>query len=117
MIMRRKESSVRRWLWPLAGLLCALLAAGWGEEPLPGFHQLDAEQVTVSRVRPRLDPGRNDPETRLGPYLDALRTGGVGSRRAAAEGLQKAKDGMLVNPQPYTPAVTTNATPDAAAPR
>ena len=28
-------------------------AAGWGEEPLPGFHQLDAEQVTVSRVRPR----------------------------------------------------------------
>jgi HEAT repeat protein len=29
-----------------------------------------------------------EPEARLGPYLDGLRTGGVGSRRTAAEGLQ-----------------------------
>ena len=64
-------------------------AAGWGEEPLPGYRQLDQEQETVSRLKPRTAPGES-PETRLGPYLDALRTGGVGSRRSAAEGLQTA---------------------------
>jgi hypothetical protein len=65
-------------------------AAGWGEEPLPGFSRMEAEQETVDRRKPL--PGRvqEGPEDRLEPYLDGLRTGGVGSRRAAAEGLLKA---------------------------
>ena len=63
-------------------------AAGWGEEPLPGYRAMDSEQLTLSRAKPRLPAGGEEPLTRLGPYLDALRTGGVGSRRAAAEGLQ-----------------------------
>jgi hypothetical protein len=63
-------------------------SAGWGEEPLPGFNRMEAEQPTVTRAR-RLHPQEPEPaETRLGPYLDGLRTGGVGARRAAAEGLQ-----------------------------
>jgi hypothetical protein len=62
-------------------------AAGWGEEPLPGYHPADREQETVSRVRPAKPPNTEEPENRLAPYLDALRTGGVGSRRAAADGL------------------------------
>ena len=65
-------------------------AAGWGEEPLPGFSREDAEQPT--QARPRLiHPEAPAPAAlRLDPYLDGLRTGGVGARRAAAEGLQKA---------------------------
>jgi hypothetical protein len=59
-------------------------AAGWGEEPLPGFRPEDRDQPTVSRAKRPEDEG---PEIRLGPYLDALCTGGVGSRRAAAERL------------------------------
>ena len=59
-------------------------AAGWGEEPLPGYRAEDQERPTVTRVRP---PEEETPAIRLGPYLDALRTGGVGSRRAAAERL------------------------------
>ena len=58
-------------------------AAGWGEEPLPGFGQAAQEQPTVSRIAAAAE----GPEQRLGPYLDALCTGGVGSRRAAAERL------------------------------
>lgn len=65
-------------------------AAGWGEEPLPGYSQMDLEEPTRSRVKPRPAQGEKDAETRLGPYLDALRTGGVGSRRTAAESLQTA---------------------------
>lgn len=57
-------------------------AAGWGEEPLPGFRMEDRETVTLAA--PRLQEG---PDIRLGPYLDALATGPVGARRAAAEGL------------------------------
>ncbi len=56
----------------------------------------------------------------VGPVAGALwiiESGLQKGESVVAEGLQKAKDGMLVNPQPYTPAVTTNATPDAAAPR
>ncbi|MDR3669422.1 MAG: protein kinase [Holophaga sp.] len=62
-------------------------SAGWGEEPLPGFSRMEAEQATVTRVAAKAPQGP-DPEARLGPYLDGLRTGGVGARRAAAEGLQ-----------------------------
>ena len=66
-------------------------AAGWGEEPLPGFDRVQAEQVTVDQRRPPAgQSGPEAPEVRLGPYLDGLRTGDVGARRAAAEGLQKA---------------------------
>ena len=62
-------------------------AAGWGEEPLPGYHPSEAEQETVSRVQSSQPRKAEEPESRLAPYLDALRTGGVGARRAAAEGL------------------------------
>ncbi len=57
-------------------------AVGWGEEPLPGFSARDRETATV--VGTRQEQG---PEVRLAPYLDALATGPVGARRAAAEGL------------------------------
>ncbi|GLH71229.1 hypothetical protein GETHPA_27620 [Geothrix rubra] len=60
-------------------------AAGWGEEPLPGYRLEDRETATVAA--PRRDEG---PEVRLAPYLDALGTGPVGVRRAAAEGLRAA---------------------------
>ena len=65
-------------------------AAGWGEEPLPGFSRMDAEQPTVTRAKPLRADEPEPPEVRLDPYLDGLRTGGVGARRAAAEGLQHA---------------------------
>ncbi len=59
-------------------------AATWGEEPLPGFRieNRDAPTQTMAKAQ---DRGADE---RLGPYLDALQTGGVGSRRAAAEGLR-----------------------------
>jgi hypothetical protein len=66
----------------LSDWLDTAAAAGWGEEPLPGFRPGDQEQPTVSRAK---RPEDESSETRLGPYLDALQTGGVGSRRAAAE--------------------------------
>ena len=72
-------------------------AAGWGEEPLPGFRVEDRETPTLARARQEEghEAGaggchREDPETRLAPYLDALGTGPVGVRRAAAEGLRAA---------------------------
>ena len=65
-------------------------AAGWGGEPLPGYSRLDAEQPTVAAAGRSVAPGAEGPETRLGPYLDGLRAGGVGSRRAAADGLVRA---------------------------
>ena len=77
------EEEVSHWLETAA-------AAGWGEEPLPGYRPEDMERPTVTRV---IQPEEDAPEIRLGPYLDALRTGGVGSRRAAAERL-----GALVKP-------------------
>jgi HEAT repeat protein len=73
-------------------------AAGWGEEPLPGYSREDAEQPTLARPRP-IQPEQPEPaELRLDPYLDGLRTGGVGARRAAAEGLAKA---VLPGDEPY----------------
>ncbi len=73
----------------LAAWLERAEAAGWGEEALPGFRLEDRERPTVTRagVSVQVDEG---PEDRLGPYLDALQSGGVGSRRAAAEGLRQA---------------------------
>jgi hypothetical protein len=65
-------------------------AAGWGEEPLPGYRPQDAERETVDRPRTRAAAEPESQDQRLGPYLDGLRTGGVGSRRAAAEALQTA---------------------------
>jgi len=64
-------------------------SAGWGEEPLPGFSSQDTEQPTVTRVKSLRVDAPEPADTRLGPYLDGLRTGGVGARRAAAEGLQQ----------------------------
>lgn len=61
-------------------------AAGWGEQPLPGF-QVSADHPTWTLVRAE---GLEGTPERLGPYLDALASGGVGSRRAAAEGLRQA---------------------------
>jgi hypothetical protein len=63
-------------------------AAGWGEEPLPGFRSGDREAPTLTQAKGRgaqVEPAAE----RLDPYLDALRSGGVGSRRAAAEGLRR----------------------------
>lgn len=57
-------------------------AAGWGEEPLPGYSAQERETVTVAGFR-----REESPEDRLAPYLDALATGPVGVRRSAADGL------------------------------
>ena len=72
-------------------------AAGWGEEPLPGYRAEDREAATVARSRHGGDrlPGReatpdDEQAAHLAPYLDALGTGPVGVRRAAAEGLRAA---------------------------
>ena len=67
----------------LATWLESAEAAGWGAEPLPGHAPRDREAATVAGAL--WDQG--GPEERLGPYLDALATGPVGARRAAAEGL------------------------------
>jgi hypothetical protein len=69
----------------LATWLDSAEAAGWGEEPLPGFRPEDRETATVAG--PRIPLAEQGPEARLAPYLDALTTGPVGVRRAAAEGL------------------------------
>jgi len=61
-------------------------AAGWGEQPLPGF-QTSVDQPTRTLLKRAEPEGASE---RLGPYLDALASGGVGSRRAAAEGLRQA---------------------------
>lgn len=76
--MKALGEALERWLGSAA-------AAGWGEEPLPGYRSGDLDQATLSRARP-WDDG---PEDRLGPYLEALGTGDVGTRRAAAEALAR----------------------------
>lgn len=65
----------------LAGWLDSAEAAGWGEAPLPGFIRA-MEEATQAGLAPE-----GLPAARLGPYLDGLASGPVGSRRAAAEGL------------------------------
>lgn len=88
--------ALERWLGSAA-------AAGWGEAPLPGFHGGFREEATLSRANPR----RDDAETRLGPYLEALRTGDVGARRNAAEGLirngRSADEAFLLAALPQCP--------------
>lgn len=66
----------------LSSWLDSAEAAGWGEEPLPGFSSRERETATVAGYR-----RDEDPESRLAPYLDALATGPVGVRRSAADGL------------------------------
>lgn len=76
-------------------------AAGWGEEPLPGYRQEERDSPTVAAM------ARDESsDERLGPYLDALATGPVGARRAAAEGLV-----MAVKPRdlPWLLAALTRA--------
>lgn len=60
-------------------------AAGWGEEPLPGW-RVEARDIATVAARTR----REDPESRLASYVDALASGSVGTRRSAAEGLVQA---------------------------
>lgn len=84
----RRTPSMDAFREQLQGWLERAEAAGWGEEPLPGHHPGAAEQPTRTVAKGVLEEA-HDPEVRLGPYLDALRAGGVGSRRAAAEGLRQ----------------------------
>ncbi|MBP1627713.1 MAG: putative serine/threonine protein kinase [Holophagaceae bacterium] len=82
----RRTASMEVFRQELADWLESAEAAGWGEEPLPGWGEEDRAEPTLARVK---SPDRSqDPEDRLAPYLDALQTGGVGARRAAAEALR-----------------------------
>lgn len=80
----RRIASMEQLGAELSAWLESAAAASWGEEPLPGFSAEERSQPTVNRLRSQKDEG---PEVRLGPYMDALRTGGVGARRAGAERL------------------------------
>jgi hypothetical protein len=80
----RRTSSMALLRDELSNWLETAAAAGWGEEPLPGFRPEDLDRPTVVRGTQSEDEA---PDLRLGPYLDTLCTGGVGSRRAAAERL------------------------------
>lgn len=82
----RRTASMAVFQQELADWLESAEAAGWGEEPLPGWRDEDRAEETVSRVKALDRP--QSAEDRLSPYLDALQTGGVGARRAAAEGLR-----------------------------
>lgn len=82
----RRTPSAEALRGQLEGWLERAEAAGWGEQPLPGF-QGSEDQPTRTVHRPAGPEGAAE---RLGPYLDALASGGVGSRRAAAEGLRQA---------------------------
>jgi hypothetical protein len=75
--MEAVEGELRAWL-------DSAEAAGWGSEPLPGWGGDREDQPTQARSNPRREESPGD---RLQPYVEALRTGAVGSRRAAAEGL------------------------------
>ena len=88
-VLTRRTASMEVLRDQLAAWLERAEAAGWGEEPLPGFRTEDREMPTVARSSMSL-VAEEPPEARLGPYLDALQSGGVGSRRAAAEGLRNA---------------------------
>ena len=74
--MQALESDLRGWL-------DSAEAAGWGSEPLPGWSGEDRDASTLAR--PKL--AAEVTGERLQAYVEALRTGAVGSRRAAAEGL------------------------------
>jgi hypothetical protein len=84
---RRRTASMEILGGELSQWLESAEAAGWGEERLPGFDWGQAEVATQARARSEAEETAS---SRLGPYLDALRTGGVGTRRAAAEGILSA---------------------------
>lgn len=83
---RRRTPSAAALRDQLEAWLDRAEAAGWGEQPLPGF-QAHPDQPTRTVLRVAEPEGASE---RLGCYLDALVSGGVGSRRAAAEGLRQA---------------------------
>ena len=80
----RRTPSMTTLRGQLAAWLERAEAATWGEEPLPGFRVENQEAPTQTAIKTK----DRQADERLGPYLDALQTGGVGSRRAAAEGLR-----------------------------
>lgn len=87
--MEALEAELRTWLESAE-------AAGWGEDPLPGWVGHDRDQPTLARKQ----PVEELPGDHLRPYVEALRTGAVGNRRAAAEGLLRhartADEGFLL---------------------
>jgi len=89
----RRTASMADFRDELAAWMESAEAAGWGEEPLPGWREADRDEVTLDRRSsdaPPQSPRTEGSEDRLGPYLDALQTGGVGARRSAAEALRTA---------------------------
>lgn len=78
-------------------------AAGWGEAPLPGFEGGQAEGATVASRALEAQ----GPEARLGPYLDGLSSGPVGTRMAAGDGLLRGlapgDEGFLLERLPRVP--------------
>ncbi len=85
----RRTPSMEAFRDQLSAWLERAEAAGWGEEALPGFRLEDREAPTLSRADARREKDES-PSARLDPYLDALQSGGVGSRRSAADGLRSA---------------------------
>lgn len=80
---QRRIPSMIQFRDELAEWLDRAEAAGWGAEPLPGFAPEIQEAATLARAKGEPEPS----EVRLHNYLEALRTGAVGVRRGAAEGL------------------------------
>lgn len=90
----KRTPSIERLLIEIREWLERAEAAAWGEEPLPGYRPEDKEQSTRAMSRMDASPASalDASAERILPYLDALQTGSVGDRRAAAEGLcQSAK--------------------------
>lgn len=87
----RRTPSIERLLSEIHDWLGRAEAAAWGEEPLPGYRAEDKEQATRAMLRSSdaQSPRPDECAERLLPYLDALQTGSVGDRRAAAEGLRQ----------------------------
>nr|WP_320133176.1 protein kinase [uncultured Holophaga sp.] len=84
---RRRTPSMAAFMQELSDWLESAEAAGWGEEALPGWREGDREEATLAR--PLGSPPRvQSSEDRIAPYLDALQTGGVGARRAAADAMR-----------------------------
>lgn len=82
---RRRTPSMIRLYDELQAWLDRAEAAGWGEEPLPGFHKEDVASPTLTFAR--LDETYTS-GSRVLPLLDMLQTGDVGSMRAAAAKLK-----------------------------
>lgn len=90
----------------------ALLVPQRAVSELQGNYQV---LVVDAGNRVHLRPVQVGPVSGLMWIIDS---GVQAGERVVAEGLQKARDGVIVNPRPYAPAVSTNAEPVAvAAPR